>query len=104
MSPRVPFDLLLLIGCTLFAFLGGDRRRIREPWAKKVFYICAGVGGAIAIVGLAWDLAWFRLGSEASQRLDSCLALVAGTLLGLLLALILSGQLLGKPRVECALP
>ena len=84
--------------CISQTLLGTDRTRNRAPWAKKVVAICAVVGITKGLVGLAWDLGWFTLGSEAARRLDSYVYLVGGLLLGFIFSLILSGQLLGSRR------
>jgi hypothetical protein len=95
MSTGILFDCAFIVGFALLALNALDRKRIRAPWAKLLFMICAVVGIAKGGIGLAWDLGWFTLATEASRRLDGYSYLVGGLLLGFLISLIVSGELLG---------
>ena len=49
-------------------------------------------------IGAIWYSGWFELGAEAGARLVGVISTVRGFLLGLILSLIVSGQLIGtKP-------
>jgi hypothetical protein len=99
MNTHVVLDCIFIVGFATYAFIPFDKKRLRARWAKVVFIVSAVIGIARGMVGLAWDLNWFVLGSEASRWLDSYLYMVGGLLLGFIFSLIFSGQLVGAKRV-----
>ena len=80
-------NCIIIAGLAYLSFFRARR-------AKLVFVICAIIGIAVGVVGLAWDFGWFVLGSEASRRLDYFISFGRGLALGSLLTHIFSG---GKP-------
>ena len=100
MNIPVALDCIFIAGFALYCLAPFEKKRIRARWAKLVFIVCSVLGIAKGVVGLAWDLNWFSLGSDASRLLDSSRSMVSGLLLGFIFSLIFSGQLLGKKRVS----
>ena len=96
MSVRILFDFLLIVGFAAYGLVPFTNKRIRAPWAKKVFIVSSVVGVARGAVGLAWDLGWLRLGAEEGVPLDNFLSMIGGLLLGFIFSLIFSGQLVGR--------
>jgi hypothetical protein len=99
MDKRIILDCVLIVGFAFFGFYPCDRNRVRAPWAKIVFLICGIIGVARGAIALAWDLGWFSLGRAAGYKLDGLLNhFIDGLLLGFILSLILSRQLLGTKK------
>jgi hypothetical protein len=98
MKTSMILDSIQIIGFAILLFAPFDKKRVRARWANMVFILGSIIGIAKGTIGLAWDLGWFALGSEASGRLDRYLAMIGGLLLGFLFSLIFSGQLTGKKQ------
>jgi hypothetical protein len=90
-----------LVVSPLFACALLERKRVRQRWAKSVFVILAIVGPIIGGGQLAFDHGWISVGDEVRRGLQSTLAAGRGLMLGLVLALAVSGELLGR-RVAVA--
>ena len=99
MKASIAIDCIFIAGFTYYGFVPFDKKRMRAGWAKLVFLISAFIGVAKGAIGLAWDMGWFALDVKANWLLNSLLYGDSGLLLGLILALILSGQLSGTKRV-----
>jgi hypothetical protein len=75
------------------------RKRIRARWAKIVL-VTIGLAGAVdGTLSLLRELRWFTLGFPT---MDFVLLSLDGLVLGLFVALALTGQLFGKKRTEDA--
>jgi len=98
MNINIVIDCIFIGGFLFYAFVPFDKKRIRARWAKAVFLVSAVIGIAKGVVGLAWDMGWFALGTEASRRLDAWLYMAGGLLLGFIFSLIFSGQLVGMKK------
>jgi len=100
MNTNIIINCVFIAGFALLAFAPFSRKRIRARWANSTFAICAVVGVAKGLVGLAWHSGWLVLGSEASRRVDAFLYMAGGLLLGFIFSLIFSGQLGGSKRTN----
>jgi hypothetical protein len=100
MNPLAVMDCII-VGCSaLFGWHAFDKTRVFAQWAKTVFIIFAIIGVTTGLCGMARDIGWFALSEECNRVLGNSLALGRGSLLGLLVALILSRQLIGTKRVN----
>ncbi len=91
-------NYLIIAGSIAFGLIPLDKKRIRAPWANRVFIITAIIGVAEGSVELAWDVDWFSLSSGGSRLLEAVLQTVGGLVLGFIFSLILSGQLCGTKQ------
>jgi hypothetical protein len=87
--------IIIMAGCALLGYHSFDKKRIFAEWGKACMRILALVAIIMGAVEIAWDLSWFTLGDEANRRLDGWFSFSRGLLIGLLLALSLSRQLIG---------
>lgn len=99
MNESIVIDCIIIIGCALLGFVPFDKKRCRADWAKTVFLLISVIGIVKGSVILAWDLGWFSIGSRGGQILWNYNSMTGGVLIGLLLALIVSGELTGRKRV-----
>src|SRR5947208_2880341 len=97
MEPIPP--LVAFLACVIFALVPLERARIRATWAKAIFPV-VGVIGALSSVRLLENAG--RL--VPSPRFQQMRGLLCGFALGLIVALILSRQLLGQKRQNNANP
>lgn len=88
-----------IIGFAILIFVPFSKRRARADWAKRLFIAGSAIGVARGLVGLAWDLRYFSFGSTGSQAFIAYNSMIGGLLLGFLIALAVSGQLLGKKQL-----
>jgi len=95
MNVGIIFDLVFIIGFAYFVFVPFGAKRLRAPWAKVVFIVCGLVGTIKGPVGLGLDMNWLVVSNSAGSVLDKALTQIGGLLLGFMLSLIFSGQLLG---------
>jgi hypothetical protein len=99
MNAHIAFDIVLMIGFIYLAFIPFDKKRVRAPWAKSAFVICAVVGIIREAVGLALHLGFLGPDDRVSGVMEMFRHLASGVCLGILFSLILSGQLNGKKIV-----
>ncbi|HSY20278.1 MAG TPA: hypothetical protein VK815_18175 [Candidatus Acidoferrales bacterium] len=98
-------DIATIIDCNiiaagvLFGFAPFDRQRVRAGWAKLAFGLIAPIWIAVGAFRLASDMACFQLGDDAFNRLNSYVSSAGGLVIGVVLALVLSGQFRGTKRV-----
>jgi hypothetical protein len=78
---------IYLVGAICFIVFPFDRSRVRAPWARWVFWTVAAIILVLAVDGFAENLQLLRPVLQSSLR---------GFVLGLLFALIVSGQLSGR--------
>ena len=95
---RSALYIIEIVGFAILAFAPFSKRRIRARWANAVFILSSAIGIARGLVGLAWSLGWFSLGSNGGQLLGAYLSMTGGLLLGFLFSLIFSGELTGKKQ------
>jgi hypothetical protein len=100
MNLSIIFNCTAIVGFAYLALVVFDRKRVRAPWAKSVFVICSIVGIVAGVIGLAWDLGWFFLASEATRRLEGFLSFAHGLSVGFLFSLIFSGQFTGAKNPQ----
>ena len=97
MKTSVVLDALIIGCCVLLIFIPFDTKRIREHWAKLIFILCGIIGTGKGIFCLTWDLGGVSFSRRLSLQLDGWLYhFIDGVIFGLLVGLIISGQLLGK--------
>jgi len=94
---------LIINGCiivsgVLFGLAPFDKKRIRAGWAKWACVITAVIWTAVGAVRFAENLDWLQLSLEVFDRVNSYVCMAQGMVMGVLLALVLSGQFLGAPR------
>jgi hypothetical protein len=104
MNPVIIRDCIIMVGCAMIGFFPFNKKCVRAGWAKLVFVIIAVVGVSGEVVQLAIDSAWFTLGATAGRILQDYLYMVNGVILGLVISLILSGQLAGKKHPPSNVP
>ncbi len=97
-------DLNIFFGCiaivtgVLFGLNPFDKKRVRADWANWAFGIMAVLCIAIGVVKLIGNLGYFQLNSDAFDRVNSYVCMAQGMVMGVLLALVLSGQFMGAKR------
>jgi hypothetical protein len=97
-------DIAIIINCCIIAagvllgFTPFDKKRVRARWAKLAFGIMAVIWTAVGVVRLAWNLDCFQLGPDAFVRVNDYVCIATGMVIGVALALILSGQFFGAMR------
>jgi hypothetical protein len=84
---HIVLHVIYLVGAVCFIVFPFDRSRVRAPWARWIFWAVAALALALAVNGFGWDLQLW------SYHL---LSGIRGFALGLIFALIVSGQLSGK--------
>ena len=94
--PIVAVYILLILGGAFFVGISFSRRRLRSRWARGLLIVT----GTLLVVMEAVDLLryyalWMPSGSIQHAVL-SMIPIVEGIVLGLLIALILSGELAGR--------
>jgi hypothetical protein len=100
----VIFDVVLIAGLLCFACIPLDRARIRARWATSVFVVGGTLGVMFHVVRLLLRMHWITLGHRADVSVDMLVSDIDNVLLGLILALIISGQLRGVRKSENTRP
>ncbi|HEY3914884.1 MAG TPA: hypothetical protein VGN61_10400 [Verrucomicrobiae bacterium] len=95
---QVSIDAVIIAGCLFLAFAPLDRRRVRAGWATRMFVIGGIIGIVGHVLGLFLGVHWVTFGRGANSGVWVILEYADGFLLGWLVALIMSGQLLGAKR------
>jgi len=98
MNHRTLVDCALILLFVVFGLIPFDKGRLRAPWARLVFLLVAAIGLLWALFHLAMHLRAFAPAIDSSRPRLVVSSAVGGLLLGLVVSLILSGQLLGKSR------
>ena len=99
MDTAIFFDCNIIAAGVLLGFAPFDKQRVRAGWAKLAFGIIAPLWIAVGAVRLAWDLGCFQLDTDAFDRLNCFVYITAGLVIGVVIALVLSGQFTGAKRV-----
>jgi len=94
------FDVVLVAGLVCFACTPLSRARIRARWATSVFVVDGILGAALHVVSLLLRMHWITLGPRAYASVEMLVSDIDNVLLGLILALIISGQLRGVRKSE----
>lgn len=92
-------DCGIIVSGVLLGFAPFDKKRVRARWAKLAFGIMAVIWTAVGGVRLAWNLDCFQLSPEAFVRVDDYVCIATGMVIGMVIALALSGQFVGVKRV-----
>jgi hypothetical protein len=88
-----------MVAFLVFGLMSFDKGRIRASWAKNLFRIIAAVGIASGLLRVALDFGLIFTSEHMQRVILLLLSATNGLLLGLILALIVSGQLAGTKRV-----
>jgi hypothetical protein len=100
MSTRILGDCLAILFILLFAFIPAKDGCIRESWAKACRYIAASIGVLCGLGRLAGDSGLILPDADSHHAFSVVGSSLLGVALGLICALILSGQLMGKKRED----
>jgi hypothetical protein len=98
------FDIVVqsvaLIASIIFLLLPMDRSRSRAAWANALFVTVGIVGVFVSGTKLLLILHWIEPSISAVRTIGQARTLLCGFALGLILALIISGQLIGKKQIH----
>jgi hypothetical protein len=97
MDKHIILHCILIIGFALCALIPLDRTHNRGRWANRVFLICAVLGIVKEVADIAWEMHRLEFGERTYIVLNSS---SGGFILGLIFALVLSGQLFGTRQNE----
>jgi hypothetical protein len=89
---------VIMTGSALLGYHSFDKTRIFENWGKVSLRLLAIIAIVMGAVEIAWDLSWFTIGDEGTRRLDGWFSFSRGLLIGLIIALSLSRQLIGTKK------
>ena len=96
MNRRIVIDCALIVLFVVFGLFPFDKTRLRAPWARSLFLLVATIGVSWELFHLAMHLRVFAPGIDSSRPILVVSSGIGGLLLGFVVALIISGQLLGK--------
>lgn len=99
-SVPVMFDLLLMVGFLGLACIPLARERTRARWAVSVSVVGGTLGAMVHVVMLGLRMHWITLGQRADVSFEMLVSDIDNILLGLIFALIISGQLRGFRESE----
>jgi hypothetical protein len=91
--------LIITVVFGIFIFFGFDGARLRASWARLVFIMAGGIGILYTITAFLVDS---KLISLSRGDIELPLATARGFMLGLIIALAVSGQLLGRKHEPLA--
>jgi hypothetical protein len=89
------FDVVLIALLLCFACIPLDRARIRARWATSVFVVGGTLGATVHVVSLLLRMHWITFGHRADVSVEMLVSDIDNVQCGLLIALIISGQLRG---------
>jgi Na+-translocating ferredoxin:NAD+ oxidoreductase RnfD subunit len=87
------FQFIFLFGSIYF--IGIARDSSRAAWVRHVFFVVAGLVMTMAAYGLALEFG-LSLSDNVRSDVDYHLSFVRGLAVGLLCAIVISGELAGK--------
>ena len=93
-------NYIIMAGSAYLFWKSFDKSRTRERWAKLAFAVCGVIGILCGVVVMAWLNGRFALGKNDAIQLERYLSFGRGLVIGLLLSLIFSGQLMGAKRTN----
>jgi hypothetical protein len=100
MNQWVILDCVFIAGCLILVFVPLDKKRIRVRWANYIFVATGLIGITVHVLQLMLEMHWLVLANHADYRVWLQIRFFNGLLLGFLLTLTFSGQLLGIKRQE----
>ena len=89
-------DCVYIAGSTILMFVPLSNKRIRERWAKAIFFVVGLIGVICYSVNFILNMRWVVISSHNSYEFYRWFNFVNGLLLGWLTALFFSGQAFGK--------
>jgi hypothetical protein len=98
MGVNIFINCCIIVSGVLWGLAPFDKKRVRAGWAKRAFGITAVLWIAVGAVRLAGNLDCLQLSPEAFDRVNSYVCMTQGIVVGVLLALVSSGQLIGAQR------
>jgi hypothetical protein len=98
MDTNILLSCIIIVSGVLWGWLPFDKKRVRAGWAKWAMGITAVLWIAVGAARLAGNLDCLPLGTEAFDRVNSYVCMGQGIVIGVVLALILSGQFFGAMR------
>ena len=75
-----------------------QKKPVRARWAKISMCLCGVVGLVNAIISLILHVGWVVVSSHTAHQIHGYLLVLSGLFLGILLSLIISGQLKGTKQ------
>ena len=99
-NPRLIFDLIHLGAFCAFCAIPFLRLRVRAMWANWIIFTIAGLFLIMAVSRLALDLNYWSPFEHVRWRVDYWMQGTRGIILGSVLVLLVSRQLLGKRIAE----
>jgi len=93
-------DFLIIAGCLFFATIPLQRARVRASWAKCLFVIVGIFGVAVGTAMLVLDRRWFVPSEKSLWAIHGWVMASNGFVLGLISALLLSGQVRGTKQIR----
>ena len=96
----VIMDCVFVVGSIALMFVPFSKVRVRDSWAKAIFFAIGFIGAICYTVNLTLNMRWLVISSHNSYEWFRWLTFINGLLLGLLAALIFSGQVNGRKHPE----
>ena len=95
---KIIAECIALAASIIFALVPFFRSRLRAGWANAIFITVGIVGVLVAGTELVIALRWIVPARETIRTIHQTKGLLCGFALGLIVALILSQQLIGSKR------
>jgi hypothetical protein len=95
-SFRPVLAVIITVACVFCIFVPLSRKRQRARWAKLLFVAVGVLGLGYIAASVGSERGWFVLTHSAVEPFLRLLQFTRGLLIGLLLALLFSGEVLGK--------
>mgnify|MGYP001546963411 CR=1 FL=1 len=101
MNTDIVIHVVIFVGGIFFCVLPfiRVRDRVRDRWANTAVFLIGLIEAATSSVYIMWDRGWFATRSHNFHWiLHNILIGVGGAAFGLIISLVLSGQVTGKKR------
>jgi hypothetical protein len=98
--PLMILDCICFAGSLALMFVPLSKKRIRDCWAKAVFFLVGLIGAISYGLKFILDMHWLVLGSHNSYEFHLWFNSTRGLLIGWLTALFFSGQVYGRKLPE----
>ncbi len=92
------FNGTLVVVSPLFAWFAFDKRKSRAKWGKLSLVLLALLGPILGLGQLALDAGLIDLGQYENQGLQCSFSCGRGLMLGVILSLAISGELVGRVK------